>query len=116
MHRLRALSLCPVLVVACGGEQHGPRAAVVKPPNDALVLGTFERRPPLGTTAIEFDKDGTVKLAHDKSKLAKETLATGTWTVDKDSCGSNSTQCQLTLNYTEGECAQDGPGTYMINV
>jgi hypothetical protein len=103
MRRLLLLTLA-----ACGGaDSDHPKAAAQKPPNDTLILGSYERRPPLGTTAIRFERDGNVTLAHDKSKLDSETLAKGTWALDKD---------QLTLTYTEGDCAQDGPGVYKIVV
>ena len=101
MKRLAVL----LLVVGCGGEEH--HAIAPKPPNDQLITGEYERRPPAGTTAIRFDKDGNVKLAHDKSKLDSETLAQGTYKLEGD---------QLTLVYTDGICANDGPGVYKIVV
>lgn len=105
--RRALISIALLTATACGGSDDHPHYAVApKPPNDALIVGSYERRPPAGTTAIQFLRDGSVKLAKDKSKLGgAEVLATGTWTLDKD---------QLTILYTEGECAQDGPGTYKI--
>jgi len=94
--------------VACGGaDTDHPHAVPPKPANDILILGSYERRPPTATTAIRFDRDGNVRVAKDKSKLDSETLSTGTFTLDKD---------QLRLLYTEGACAQDGPGIYTITV
>ena len=76
-----------------------------KPPNNELIIGEFERRPPAGTTAMRFRADGSVTVAHDRSKLDGETLATGTFKLDKD---------QLTLSYDKGMCAGNGPGVYQV--
>ena len=67
-------------LVACGSE----KPLTVKPPNDMLIVGEYERRPPDGTTAIRFVRDGSVKLAHDKGELDSKTLATGSWKLDGD--------------------------------
>ena len=95
----------PVLfaLAACGSDK--PSAVSPKPPNTELIVGSFERRPPDGTTAVRFRADGSVQLAHEKSKLDGETLATGTWKLDKD---------QLTLDYQVGMCKGGGPGTYKV--
>jgi len=100
--------LCLLLLVgACGGDEGAHYAVAPKPPNDQLITGDYERHSPDSHTAIRFEKDGTVKLAHDKTKLDGETIASGTYTLDKD---------QLTLIYNEGVCANDGPGVYKIVV
>jgi hypothetical protein len=91
------------LIVACGGSEH--QAVPPKAPNNELILGEFERKPPEGTTAIRFRADGSVTLAHDRSKLDGATLATGTFSLDKD---------QLTLSYDKGMCAGNGPGVYQV--
>ena len=44
-------------------------------------------------------------VAHDKSKLDGETLATGTFQIEKD---------QLTLTYHKGMCAAGSPGVYQV--
>jgi len=98
---MRGLALV-VLVVACGSS-HDPIPP--KKPNNELIIDTFERRPPNGTTAMRFRADGTVDLAHSKAKLDLETLAHGTWQLDKD---------QLTLTYETGICASSGPGVYQV--
>lgn len=98
-------SLALALLVACGGSDH--QAVAVKPPNNELIIGEFERKPPEGTTAIRFRADGSVTLAHDKSKLDGDTLATGSFQLDKD---------QLTLTYDKGMCAGTGAGVYKVVV
>jgi hypothetical protein len=99
--------LCLVWLVACGGDDKAHFSVAPKPPNDQLISGDYERHSPDSHTAIRFEKDGTLKLAHDKAKLDSETLAQGTYKIDGD---------QLTLIYTEGVCANDGPGVYKIVV
>jgi hypothetical protein len=95
---------CAVLaLVACGSDH--PGAAAVKAPNNELILGEYERRPPAGTTAIRFRGDGSVTVAHDKGKLDGDTLATGSFTIDKN---------QLTLTYDKGMCEGQGPGVYTV--
>jgi hypothetical protein len=98
-------ALVITLVAACGGSSH-PTAAT-KAPNDQLIVGDFERRPPDGTTAARFRADGTIAIAHDKSKLDGETLATGHWKLDGD---------KLELVYDQGMCAGVGPGSYQVVV
>jgi hypothetical protein len=98
---MRWLVLCSLLV-ACGG---GPKPLTVKPPNDQLIVGEYERKPPDGTTAVRFGRDGSVRLAHEKSKLDGETLATGSWKLDGD---------QLSLDYVNGMCANGGTGVYKV--
>lgn len=91
-----------VAVAACGSSHD---AAPPKRPNNELILGDFERRPPDGTTAVRFRADGSVQLGHDKTKLDSDNLASGTWQLDKD---------QLTLTYDKGICAGAGPGVYQV--
>ena len=91
-----------VLLVACGGDNPGP--VPPKRPNNELILGEFERRQPGVSTAMRFRADGSVTVAHDKSKLDGDTLATGTFDLDKD---------HLTLAYTRGMCAGT-KGTYQV--
>jgi hypothetical protein len=108
----RILAVCFGFVVACGGAdtQH-PHAVPPKPSNDILIVGAYGHQGGAGTSgtqpALSFDKDGNVKLVKDKTKLDGDTLASGTYTLEKD---------QLRLLYTEGACAQDGPGVYTITV
>src|SRR3954470_18102213 len=90
-------------LAACGSGK--PEAGPPKRPNTELIIGSFERKPPDGTTAIRFRADGSVQLAHEKSKLDGETLATGTWKLEQN---------QLTLDYQTGMCKGGGPGTYTV--
>ena len=92
-----------MILAACGGSDK--TAMPPKRPNNELLIGEYERRPPDGTTALRFRADGSVTLAHDKSKLDGETLATGTFQIEKD---------QLTLSYDKGMCAGGGPGVYSV--
>jgi hypothetical protein len=92
-----------IAVVAACGSSHQP--VPPKAPNNELIVDTFERRPPNGTTAIRFRADGSVDVAHARDKLDRENLASGTWQLDKD---------QLTLTYTTGMCANAGPGVYQV--
>ncbi len=94
--------LCIAVVVACGSS-HDPIPP--KKPNNELIVDTFERRPPNGTTAIRFRADGSVDVARSKDKLDLEPIANGTWQLDKD---------QLTLTYTKGACEGSGPGVYQV--
>ena len=110
MHRIFAGFV--VFVVGCGGgDSEHPHAVPPKPPNDILIVGAYARQASAGTSAVQpalsFDKEGNVKLVKDKTKLDGDTLATGTFTLEKD---------QLRLLYTEGQCVQDGPGVYTITV
>jgi hypothetical protein len=90
-----------IALVACGSE----KPLTVKPPNDQLIVGTYERRPPDGTTAIRFVRDGSVRLAHENSELDGKTLATGSWKLDGD---------QLSLSYINGMCSDGGTGVYKV--
>jgi hypothetical protein len=92
-----------LVLVACGGSSHEP--VPPKRPNNELIIDTFERRPPNGTTAMRFRADGSVDVAHDKDKLDRENLAHGTWQLDRD---------QLTLSYDTGMCAGGGSGVYQV--
>jgi hypothetical protein len=92
-----------VLCAACGGSSH---EAMTKPPNNELIVGSFERHPPDGTTIARFQGDGTVTVAHDKASLDRKNLAVGQYKLDGD---------QLTLTYTQGEmCKPNEVGTYKV--
>ncbi|HEV7558005.1 MAG TPA: hypothetical protein VGO00_21205 [Kofleriaceae bacterium] len=98
----RAVAL--VSLAACAS---GPDHSTVKRPNNSLIVGDFERKPPEGTNAIRFDANGEVRVAKDRSKLDSEpTEASGAWTIDND---------QLTLTYLKGMCSE-GPkvGVYKV--
>jgi hypothetical protein len=79
--------LCPFLIAivlaGCGGSSEHA-AMPPKRPNNELIVGTFERRPPDGTTVFRFRADGSITVAHDKTKLDRDNLATGTWQLEKD--------------------------------
>ena len=95
---MRPALLC-LIVAACGSDK--PSALPPKPPNTELIVGEFERRPPVGTTAIRFRADGSVAVAHDKTELDSKPAAQGSWTLDGD---------KLTFTNERGLCA-DAPGT-----
>ena len=93
-----------VLVAACGGSSVAP--VPPKPPNTELIVDSFERHPPNGTTIARFQGDGTVTVAHDRASLDRKNLAVGTYKLDGD---------QLTLTYTSGDmCKPDEVGTYKV--
>jgi hypothetical protein len=99
---VRALAL--VLLAGCAS---GPDHGSAKRPNNSLIVGEFERRPPEGTNAIRFDSNGEVRVAKDKGHFdAEPPEASGAWTIDND---------QLTLTYLKGMCS-DGPkvGVYKV--
>jgi hypothetical protein len=92
-----------ILIAACGGSSH---EAVTKAPNNELIVGSFERHPPDGTTIARFQGDGTITVAHDKASLDRKNLAVGQFKLDG---------AQLTLTYTEGEmCKPNEIGTYKV--
>jgi hypothetical protein len=95
--------LVVVAIAGCGGSD--THAVPPKAPNNELILGTFERHPPDGSTAFRFRADGSITLAHDKGELDSKPLAAGTWQVDKT---------QLTLTYDSGMCKGNGPGVYTV--
>ena len=112
MHRSLFASVVVATLAACGsgpGGSGSTHAAAIKPPAEDIIFGIYERRPPLGTTALKIQRDGSLILAKDKGKLDDEKpLATGSWKLEKDT---------LTLVYSLGECA-DGArsGTYKVSV
>jgi len=98
---MRALVVACVLV-ACGKPDPMPP----KRPNNELIVGEFARKPPTGTTAIRFGRDGSVTLASKADELDSKAIATGTYKLDGD---------QLTLTYRSGELCQAGvEGTYTV--
>ena len=103
---MRVVCLC-LAIAACGSEK--PSALPPKAPNNELIIDTFERKPPDGTTAIRFRADGSYRIGHDKSQIDKDPpIAAGTWKLDKD---------QLTLHADSGQCADAArtkDGTYSV--
>ena len=92
-----------ILCAACGG---GSQTAATKRPNNELIVGSFERHPPDGTTIARFQGDGTVTVAHDKNDLDRKNLAVGQYKLDGDT---------LTLTYTTGEmCKPNEVGEYKV--
>jgi hypothetical protein len=99
--------LAVVLLAACGGSAAGDRPPP-KRPNNELLVGEFERRPPDGTTTARFQGDGTITVAHDKASLDRKNLAVGKFTIEND---------QLSLTYDSGEmCTPGETGTYKVVV
>jgi hypothetical protein len=98
------LALITIALSACGGSEHG--AVPPKKPNNELIVGEFERRPPDGTTAARFRADGSVTIAHNRHDLDTKPLATGNYQLEKD---------QLTLTYSSGSmCSSGQTGTYKV--
>ena len=99
--------VCVCLAIAACSEK--PSAVPPKPPNNELIVGTFERKPPDGTTAIRFRADGSYRIGHDKSQIDKDPpVSSGTWKLEKD---------QLTLHADAGQCAEAAgtkDGTYSV--
>ena len=92
-----------ICAAACGG---GSQTAATKRPNNELIVGSFERHPPDGTTIARFQGDGTVTVAHDKADLDRKNLAVGQYKLDGDT---------LTLTYTQGEmCKPNEVGEYKV--
>jgi hypothetical protein len=103
---MRAFFIVAVLAGACSSK---PPPAPPKAPNNELIVGDFERRPPDGTTAMRFLADGTFVLAKDKSQLdAKPPAGSGTYTLDGD---------KLTFTNESGSCTDsenEKVGTYQV--
>lgn len=99
-------SLAWIVLAACGSSSSG--STVPKRPNDELIVGEFERRPPDGTTVARFRADGSITVAHDRASLDRKDLASGSYQLDKD---------QLTVTYTKGDMCRAGvAGTYKVVV
>lgn len=99
--------LLACFLAACGK----PQPALPKRPNDELIVGAFERKPPDGVTAMRFNPDGTFVLAKDRSQLdVAPAAATGRYTIEGD---------LLTFTNEEGLCtdsAAEKVGTYRVVV
>jgi hypothetical protein len=106
MQAMRSLVLACFLV-ACAK----PPPVPPKRPNDELIVGAFERRPPDGTTAMRFNADGTFVQAKDRSQLDDEPpAASGHYRIEGD---------LLTFTNEEGLCADASAskvGTYRVVV
>jgi hypothetical protein len=77
-----------------------------KAPNTELIVGTFARKPPVGTTAAWFRADGSVTLASKAEEIEAKPIASGSWKLDGD---------QLQLTYDKGEMCESGvTGTYKV--
>lgn len=89
---------------ACAAERPEPQPP--KRPNNELIVGAFERRPPTGTQAVRFDPDGTFRFATTKADLDHTPhLSDGTYQVDGD---------KLELTATQGDCADQGAAHYEV--
>lgn len=100
---MRSLLLVAVLAGGCA-EKPSPRPP--KAPNTELIVGTFARRPPVGTTAAWFRADGSVTLASKVDEIDNKPIASGSWKLDGD---------QLQLTYDKGEMCEAGvTGTYKV--
>jgi hypothetical protein len=89
----------------------GPHAVPAKPSNTELIVGSYERHPPDGETALRFRADGSVRLAKTKAQLDSEPLlASGSWKIDGE---------RLTLTYDKGACSDKGSdktGVYTVTI
>jgi hypothetical protein len=105
---MRSWSLLGFVLLACSSK---PDPIPPKRPNNELILGEFERRPPVGEQAIRFEPDGNFRVAKNKSELDRTPhLADGTYKLDGD---------QLTFSDTKGQCmenAGDNEGTYTVTI
>lgn len=99
-------SLVLVCTLGCSSR---PAPIPPKPPNTELVVGEFERRPPVGTQAIRFEPGGTFRIAKTRAELERSPhLADGTYKVDGD---------QVTLLAEQGECSErveEREGVYKV--
>lgn len=93
------------LATACPSEK--PPPVPPKKPNNELIVGEFERRPPNGTQAIRFEAEGRFRIAKSKADLDRSPyLAEGTYKLEAD---------QLTVIAEKGECSDDAKdGTYKV--
>lgn len=94
------------MLVACT-EKPGP--VPPKKPNNELIVGEFERRPPAGEQAVRFEADGAFTVAKTKAELERTPhLADGHYTLEAD---------QLTFKADKGQCADSEAtkaGTYTV--
>ena len=105
---MRRWSLAAFVLLACSTR---PDPVSPKRPNTELIVGEFERRPPVGEQAIRFEADGSFRVAKNKAELDHTPhLADGTYKLDGD---------QLTFSDTKGQCmesAGDTQGTYTVTI
>jgi hypothetical protein len=100
---MRTILLVAVLAGACSEK---PPPMPPKAPNTELIVGTFARKPPVGTTAAWFRADGSVTLASKAEEIDSKPIASGSWKLDGD---------QLELTYAKGEMCEAGvTGTYKV--
>src|SRR5688572_13241743 len=104
MHRWMFAAL--LVSAACSSK---PDPVPPKKPNNELVVGAFERRPPTGEQAVRFDPSGSFVIAKNKAELERTPhVAEGTYKVDGN---------KLTFSAVRGQCsenASDKDGTYEV--
>jgi len=104
---MRSIVIASVLLAGACSERPAPQPP--KAPNNELIVGEFERRPPDGTTAMRFLADGTFRLAKDRSQLdANPPAGSGTYALDGD---------KLTFTNEAGSCTDaenQKVGTYQV--
>ena len=104
--RLHAAVLVVTLAACGGGDDHAHYAVAPKPPNDALIVGsTSATHPPARP------RSASIATARSSSPTTRPSSPP---TRPSRPARGRSTSDQLTLTYTEGECAQDGPGVYKV--
>jgi hypothetical protein len=103
---IRWSMLIAVTLLACADQ---PRRSPPKRPNTELIVGEFERRPPVGEQAIRFYPDGEYRLAKNRAELDRSPhLGNGRYDLDGD---------QLKLTAEKGLCSEsagDKTGTYKV--
>jgi hypothetical protein len=102
--RWSPLPFALLLLAACDPKVQAPP----KRPNTELIAGSYERHAPDKPLAIEFNSDGSYRIAKEKAQLdSSSNEGEGTYTVDGDS---------LTLEATKGMCTEAGAakGTYKV--
>ncbi|HEY4057331.1 MAG TPA: hypothetical protein VGM39_12020 [Kofleriaceae bacterium] len=98
------LSLAVAFLASCEPAVRQPP----KRPNTELIAGGYERHPPDKPLAIQFNPDGSYRIAKEKGQLeSSSNEGEGTYTVDGDT---------LTLEATKGMCSEAGQakGTYKV--
>ena len=102
---MRAIAILLVLS-ACPGPE--PASRIPKKPNEELVVGDFERRPPAGTAAYRFASDGTYTVSKNKGEMERTPhVSEGTYKVQGET---------LTFEAVRGECADNKIGSYKVNI
>jgi hypothetical protein len=97
------LPIVAIVLAACSTAGDVPPP---KRPNNELIVGDFERRPPDGQMAVRFLGDGTFWFAKTRAELERTPrLGEGTYKLDAD---------QLAFTSTKGQCDAGSTGAYKV--